>query len=155
MARRVDLGHRSPGLGIDPLVLEDHPPVEADEVVDLGEPDVDDGEAVRREMVGEDADRRALPLPRGEQEQRVEGDERERVRARIGQAQIEQVALDQVDPAGSVRHLRDATRRPLEHRRVEVDDGDVVTVLRERDREPAGPAPELEDRAAGPSARAT
>ena len=86
------------GLGIRPLVLEDQPAVEAGEVVGVGQPDVDDGEAARCEMAAIVDERLALGRPRCEQEERVQGDERQPERAGRRQIQAEQVGLDELDP---------------------------------------------------------
>ncbi len=66
-----------------------------------------------------------------------------------GQAQPDDVRLDQRQPvlAGSPAH---ASACSIEHRRVEVDAGDVVAGLDQRDGQPAGPDRELEDRPVDP-----
>ena len=60
---RAGLGDDRAGLRVEPRPLEDDPAVEAGEVVGVGQPDVDDREAARREVVGEGADGRALGGP--------------------------------------------------------------------------------------------
>ena len=88
---------------------------------------------------------------RGRQdEQRVEGDEREPETAGIGQAEPDDVRLDEGQPvlAGGSAGPRGA--RPVEHRRIEVDAGDEVARLGQRDGQPAGPDRQLEDRTVDP-----
>ena len=152
MLRRAGLGHHLAGLRVEARPLEDDPAVEPGEVLGVGQPDVDHGDAARREVVGERLERRPLRAARLEHQERVEGDEREAVSARVGQPQTDEVGLDERRgvPSTSPPGGRRAAAGAVEHRRVEVDAGDPVAGRGERDGQPAGPDRELEDRAAGP-----
>ena len=90
-----------PRLGIVADVLEDHPAVEAGEVVGVGQPDVDDGDPARREVRRDRPERLPLAVAGREQEQRVQGDEREAERAGRREVEIEQVRLDDLEPSAA------------------------------------------------------
>ena len=126
-------------LGVGRYVLEDQPAVEAGEVVGVGQPDVDDGEAARREMAGHRRERLALGVARREEEQRVEGDERqpERAGGRAGRARACRPRRAR-SAARRPRRPRRAAPGPLQHRGIDVDRRDLVAGLRERHGDAAG-----------------
>ena len=92
-----DLGHDLARGPVGPLVLEDQPSVEPGEVVGVGQPDVGDREAARGEMAGHRRERLPLGRPRGEEEERVQGDDRQPEGARRRQRQPEEVGLDELE----------------------------------------------------------
>ena len=142
------LGDDRAGLGIEARPFEHDPAVETGQVVRVGQPDVDDGETARREVVGERLECGALGGPGRQHEQRVEGDERQAETAGVGQAQADDVRLDE-GQAILAGVAAGPPARPVEHGRVEVDAGDQVAGLGQRDGQPAGPDRELEDRTLG------
>src|SRR3954452_11923673 len=93
MLRGRDLRHPPAVLGILPDVLEDHPAIEPPQVVRVGQPHVGDGESAARQMGCHRPERLALRVAAREQEQRVQGDERERERAGRCETQVEEVRL--------------------------------------------------------------
>ena len=78
--------------------LEDEPTVEPAEVVGIGQPHVDGGEAARREVGGERLEGLALGGAGGQQHDRVERDEREGVATGIRAAGVQEVGLDELEP---------------------------------------------------------
>ena len=101
------------------------------------------------EMVGQRPQRRRLGRPVGEQQQRVEGEERQPVPA--VQVEVDEVGLDELEAGRRVRAGGDGPRPGTgEHRRIEIDAGDRPAGRGERDGQPAGADGQLEDRAADP-----
>ena len=96
--RRAGLGHDRAGLRIEPRPFEHDPAVEAGEVLGIGQPDVDDGEPARSEVIGQRPNGGALGGPGRQDEQRVERDERQAEATGIGQAQPDDVGLDEGQP---------------------------------------------------------
>ena len=145
------LRHELAGLGIDPRPLEDHAPVEARQVLRVGQPDVDDGHAAGCEVLGEGHEGRTLGRPVREHEDRVEGDEGEPEPAGVRQAQPDEVRLDEGQVLGRDRPGQCGTRLgPREHRWIEIDGRDPVATGRQGHGQAPGPGRELEDRPAGP-----
>ena len=151
MLRGAGLGHLAPVSGSSRSHSRIEPAVEPREVVGVGQPDVDDGEAARREVRGERPERRALGRAGREEEQRVQGENARPNEPASGRRRSTQVAPRRASAGRGRAPARvGAPSGAVEHRRVEVDAGHVVAGLGERDGEPAGPDGELEDRAAGP-----
>ena len=71
-------------------------------------------------------------------------------RAGVGQAEPDDVRLDEGQAVLAGVAADAASRARVEHRRVEVDAGDPVAGLGQRDGQPAAADRKLEDRAAGP-----
>src|SRR5207248_9424796 len=80
-------------------------------------------------------------IVRVEQEERVDGDEDEG--ERLVEGERSHVALDPADL--DIRPAR-AVLGALEHRGAAIQSDDVMAILCDRHRDPAGPAAELEDR---------
>ena len=100
-------------------------------------------------MIGKGPNGCALGGPGRQDEQRVERDEREAEATGIGEAQPDDVRLDEGQPilgGGPAGPFSS----PVQHRRIEIDAGHRVARLGQRDRQPAGPDAQLEDRALGP-----
>ena len=122
MLGRAGLGHDRPGLRVEPRPLEDDPAVEPGEVLGVGQPDVDDGQAARREVVGE----RPRAPPRwaarvGRTRSELSAMKASPNRAGIGQAEPDEVGLDERQAVARRPCRAAAPPGPVEHRRIEVD----------------------------------
>ena len=95
---RPGLGHDRAGLRVEARPLEHDPAVEPGQVLRVRQPDVDDRETARREVVGERPEGGLLGGPGRQHEQRVERDEREAEPAGVGQPQADEVGLDERQP---------------------------------------------------------
>ncbi len=145
------LGDEEARLAVQAGVLQDDPAVVASQVVGVRQPHVDGGDAAGGEMGGERGDGRRLSVAVTEQEQRVQGDERQPVVAGLPEPDVERIAdLEAEAGRGPRSGARSTTPRPLEHRRIAVDAGDRVAGAGERHGQATGADRQLEDRAAGP-----
>ena len=144
-----DLGDDGPGLRVQARPLEDDPPVEPGEVLGVGQPHVDDGEPARTRggrPACWKAARWAARVARTSSELSAMN-ARPNVSG-LGQAQVDEVGLDERQPVDDARGGR-AAAGALEHRRVEIDAGDLVAGLGQRDGQPPAADRQLEDRPTG------
>ena len=132
-------------------VLEAEPAVEPGEIVAVRLPRVDDDQSTLGEMDSDRLHDGSLSLPAPEGEERIEPDDRQPERARLGQAEADEVGLDEPDAGPCLQPGGGGPPAgPVEHCRIAIDGRYLVTRGGQRHGDPSRAGTHLEDRPAGP-----